>query len=554
MITNRWIMGRSVGVESKAVFQKTVKHLFRYLHDARRLGENPLVREMLSDSPLRKKNDSGRAALEHIHELVRKGAEYCRDADLRLGNTNRARRQYAIITLHCLEGRPIEQVAAELSISTNYCYRERAQICARVACYISEHFEPSFDYLAELDEFRLSLDRIVRNAGSTDKKVTLRNCERLASGAESKEQKTEALCELAALLLEFEDFKQAAATISYAKAINSEYAEEKPEFSAVIAKARVGLMEAKLAQYSGAALLAVQLSEETVLSLQPIQKNARTSLQKLYVESLYQLSTALWDTGQGGRSHSVLTEAEAGLRLTPSTALALRAGVMTDVWRMRNRLVVSARPYPFWQRIRGLGSAFEMAYGAGLIFQAAEALAGLAELHAFARNDGTALETGQLAISLSNQLPSLALRAAVVTDVATALRRTRHREYAMSLFSLAQSLKVDTRLQRTLAAFLLAEQALSLGEFRKAWSMALAGAQAFPNSAIAMDFHSLAAVAAHELGMKRDADTIIGRTIEQCATHGDAALLARYCSIGAQITGDPRLATRAKELSGLLSA
>ena len=75
------------------------------------------------------------------------GAAYCRDADLAAGKEERALRQHAIVSQQCLEQRPIRDVAARLGISYYHCYRQRAEICRRVARYICERDDaPSLEF------------------------------------------------------------------------------------------------------------------------------------------------------------------------------------------------------------------------------------------------------------------------------------------------------------------------------------------------------------------------------------------------------------------------
>jgi hypothetical protein len=67
-------------------FNRTVKHLFRHLHEPHALRRNRLVQHFFEATRgSGSKKTYERAALERIHELVRLGAAYCRDADLAAG-------------------------------------------------------------------------------------------------------------------------------------------------------------------------------------------------------------------------------------------------------------------------------------------------------------------------------------------------------------------------------------------------------------------------------------------------------------------------------------
>jgi hypothetical protein len=401
--------GRGRTVETGVAFATAVKHLFKHLHDARALSRNLLVRHIFDDTSIAGTGASrDRAVLSRVLQLVRQGADYCRDADLMAGNRERGLRQHAIVTLQCLEQRPIQQVAAELGISLNYCYRERADICRRVALYVSEHGDlpAALDYVAELDQFHLRLDSILRGVNAAGKDRTLRECEDLTSSAASAQDKVEALCAIASLSLDFEDPKRASAAISSANALCDKQMPQSPSPSWESAKARVSFMGSKVANYRGNMTRACRLAEEAVQRIQTIQADASVSVKELYTESLYELAGTLWNTGNLERGYDVMAEAEASLRHIRSSSFQLRTQIMGVVWKMRNRLLMNPKAWrPLWQRIRGLASTFEMAYGSGLVFQAADALVGLTELHTFSGNDSDALRTGKLAVALAKELP-----------------------------------------------------------------------------------------------------------------------------------------------------
>jgi hypothetical protein len=549
--------GGERAVASSVAFPKAVKHLFKHLHDARALSRNLLVRHIFDDTSIAGTGATrDRAVLSRVLQLVRQGADYCRDADLMAGNRERGLRQHAIITLQCLDQRPIQQVAAELEISNNYCYRERADICRRVALYVCEHSDlpAALDHVAELDHFHLRLDSILRNAKTIDKNRTLRACEDLISSAPSPRDKVEALCAIASLSLDFEDPRRASTAISSANGLCDKHMPQSPSPSWDSAKARASLMGSKVANYRGNMSRATRLAEEAVQRLQPIQANASVSVKELYTETLYELGGTLWNTGNLERGYDVMTEAEATLRYVRSTSIELRTQVMSVIWKMRNRLLLNPTAWhPLWQRLRGLASTFEIAYGGGLMFQAAEALVGLTELHVFAGNESDALRTGQLAVSLAKELPTPTLQAKIVIDVATRLQWTRHREYAMSLVSVAERLNANDAYCSESLTCVAIERALMLRNFRGAWEIANASRET-SYSHLSLRRLAMAATAAHALGWQRRARAIIEKVIPKCEALGDARLLSEVYQRGANITGSARLSRLAKKLADLLAA
>jgi len=191
-------------------FNVAAKHLFRHLHEPRALRRNPLVRHFFESPAI---DGLGhvreRAALDRIHNLVRQGAEHCRDADLMAGKDEFAARQYAIVT-QCLEQRPIREIAAALGISYQYCYRERAKICRRVARYICECSDAAAPgYLPELNEFQILMDRTIHRAAFAEMSAAFRECDDLIRVAPSAQQKIEALRTSAFISIGFGNIKRA---------------------------------------------------------------------------------------------------------------------------------------------------------------------------------------------------------------------------------------------------------------------------------------------------------------------------------------------------------
>jgi hypothetical protein len=124
----------------------------------------------------------------------------------------------------------------------------------------------------------------------------------------------------------------------------------------------------------------------------------------------------------------------------------------------------------------------------------------------------------------------------------------------MSLVSDAEKLSANDAYYSEYMSCLAIERALGLRKFQDAWTIATAASYDKAYSGLRMRKQAMAALAAHELGWKRQARNLIQRTIHQCELRGDAVILKEVCSIGAAVTGDARLKERAKELGQLLTA
>lgn len=103
---------------STASFKVAAKHLFRHLHDPHALKTNAIVRHLFADAAatgLCHVPDG--AVLDRIHQLIRQGADRCREADLLTSYDERAIRQHKIVMHQCLENRPIREVASQAAAS-----------------------------------------------------------------------------------------------------------------------------------------------------------------------------------------------------------------------------------------------------------------------------------------------------------------------------------------------------------------------------------------------------------------------------------------------------
>ena len=396
-------------MELSAAFNVNVKHLFRHLHEPHIIRKNPLVRHIFEDPAIGGLGAAReRAVLDRIHELVRQGAELCRNADLSAGKEERAIRQHAIVILQCLERQPIREVAKALAISYQYCYRERAKICRRLARYIYQHREASaFDYLVELDEFQLLTDHAMRQSVFADRDRAFNECDHLVSVAPSPQRKIQALRTSTYVSLHFGDVERAESAYAAAQALGATHAASRPSPLDDVALACIDLMASKLASYRANTVRALSMARLAKLRLEPLQANAAAPARELYVESLYELGAAFCGHSDLESAHDCLASAEANLHHVRTTSLQLRARIMVGIWKLRSHLLMNSKGmFPFWQRLKGLAAAFEQAYAAGLLSQAATALVTLAENHAFAGNDAEALRAGRFAVLLASQQSS----------------------------------------------------------------------------------------------------------------------------------------------------
>jgi hypothetical protein len=544
-------------MHSDASFRAAAKHLFRHLHEARALRKNLLVRQFFANSQAAAPGRSReRVALERIHALVRRGADDCRDADLSSGKGDRGVRQHAIITLQCLERRPIEEVAAQLSISPRHCYRERAEICRRVARYIREKSDaPGLNYLNELDEFRFLMDRALRRAAIGDAKAAFDEYDELIRIAPSAPRKIEALRTSALVSIDFGNIERAENAYALAVAL---YNEEPPTAAyplGNVAQACIDLMASKIAYYRANTARALRMAQRAAATLAQVQANAAGYVRELYVESLYELGTAFCNFGNLERGYDCIADAEARMPDVRTASSRLRTRITVAVWKLRNYLLLSSKSwYPSHQRLQGLTMALEQAYASGSIPEATAALDALTEHHSLTGNDDEAWRVAHLAVSIAKQQSSERIQVQLAIRVALKLLTTQYWDEAVGLLPDQGRLEHCDAYHRELASYFAAERALRLHLYADAWKLANEESDRREYAALTVSRRLVAACAAHALERRREARSLIEMTIPAAERLGSAPTLRDAYRAAATVMRDAGFRRRAKEITDLLTA
>jgi hypothetical protein len=544
-------------LDSDAPFDEVARHLFRHLHDPRALRKNRLVRRFFEDSAI---GGVGivreRAVLNRIHNLVREGADRCRDADLVEGKDDRAFREHAIIALQCIERRPIQEVAASLGISQPHCYRERAAICLRVARYIAEHHEaPALEYFPEIDEFRFLIDRAGHRAALGDVNGSLREYDDLVRSAPSAQQKIEALRGIVSVSVQFGNVARAESAHAQARTLWAEQLTTDSSVARDVARACIDLIEMDLASNGGDATRALRAAESAVLRLEPIQAKTSGHVNDLYLESVFDVGAGLANLGKLEAGYDFVSRAE-GLSRDRRASPPLRSWVVVEACRLRNRLLTSSTHWrPSSQRLKSLAAAFDLAYTSGALIGSVAALVGITEHHAVSGRDVEALHAARSAVLLAKQHQSERVVAHTSMSVVLQLLQTRcWRDGVALLPSEAQQGAADGRYQDVIS-YCVAARAFRMRAFDDAWTLAQSQIERgdyYP--ALAVRMRLIAASAAHELQRSREARALIEQTVEAAEKQGYAPLLRDTYGAAAKITGNPRFRHQASELARLVSA
>jgi hypothetical protein len=210
---------------------------------------------------------------------------------------------------------------------------------------------------------------------------------------------------------------------------------------------------------------------------------------------------------------------------------------------------------PFLATFKGLTTAFELAYGSGMLSEAADVLSDLTRVHALAGNDAEALRAGRSAIRLSKQLANSVREAEISISVAIDLLWTGNWKYAAPLMPAREDLACsDPANVADMTSYLGAVCALRSRNFSEAWTTASKDASRSKSPVWVVRSQLVAALAAHELGWRREAQSLIQASIPQAETLASAATLKQAYSVAARVTADTKFARKAKELTKLIVA
>lgn len=537
-------------------FARSTKHLFRYLHNAKQLRRNPIVRRFFDDPTIGGFGAArDRAVLARIHRVVREAADYYRDTNLRAGERDGALRQHTIVMQQCFGGASVSVVATELGISANLCYRERAQICRRIAGHLLSYSgAPALQYFPDIDPFDIQVERVVRIATCGEMAASLHACDALIQAAESIEQRLHALCVSASVHLHFGSSNRARRALDEAKRSSRRRGSDAPSPLWPLTLAQIANAEAQLAHFLGHTWNAVELAQSATDRLREIVAVGPESAYDLYAECLNFLAGALWNLGDTERAYDAFVDAETSLRHARRPERITHA-VMVQAWRVRNRLLTSSKTwYPAWRRIQALQHTFEGAYRSGATIQAIEALEGLTEIYTFGGNGTEALRNGRLALTLAYQQPSPIVRSQTLLTVAQLLLRTHHAEYALALLADAErSNRGDAVLRRRLSC-IVAERAIHLGRFDEAWQLATAQAPLEAPAELGLRKRIVAVQSAYALGWLPQAASDVEVLIPLAERFGSAPVLVDAYAIAARVTSKREFSKKATEIINLLAA
>jgi hypothetical protein len=519
--------------------ERSAKHLFRHLHDVSALRKNPIARSYCQ------------MGLQHLHAAVRTAAEQCRDDELRDGHDERAARQYSIVALHCLERRALREVASRLGVSVRQCYRDRAEICGRIAAILSRREAGISEMVPRVDEFQHALINAFRRAALGDTHRALRDCDGLARNAGLLARKLQAVRAGISILTDSGAVDRAPSALRHAEWLWA--AAPANERQSPVSQAAMALLRWQLAYLSAESATALEQSETAVRLLRSSSMPRSAIARDMLLEGLYACGTARCNAGdmQGGYDSFVTAESEIGDDY--SVLFTTRARLKVTTWKLRCSLLTSATAWrPLFERTKGLTDAFNEAYGTGDFAAAITALDAMTQQYVTAGNDDEAFRAANLALVIAEQQSSERVKSQLAIRLALKLLPTPYAYQAAALAARAKAKACDGY-HRQLISYFRLEHALSTRKYAEAFRLANEESDGKEYAALTVHRNLVKASAAQALGRRHLARVTIEAAVPAAERLSSAHTLIDAYRVAAKITGESRFRRQARDIARLFA-
>lgn len=532
-------------------FNAAVKHLFRHFQDPKRLETNPIVSHLF-----RMPTDGSRIPinatqrLSKLHVLVREAAECCRDDDLAAGKALRANRQFAVLTLQYFDAIPIDQIAKRLGISIKHCYRERAEICRRIALYLYKRSPTALSERNE-DGFYFLLNRL-SDINIHEPRAAVQACHYLERSAHSAQQKIDALHVGIAWSLNVGDHASAQSAYLRAVRIYDEHLAPAPVELQRTAQASIKISAWRLANHLGQDAQAREEVEAAIGILEHLPTPQTTYAKEFWIDAYVDLAVTLWGVGNLAGAYDALSRALSRTDQIPRSS-PLRFRVNASFWKFQNYLLLAKQHlHTAEARLEGLQGVLKQAYESGSLWEAIHTLIALIECHVFARQENRALQSARAALALIAKIPDPVMRMEVSIDVGQRLLSTKFWRHALNLLPRGGRIRrMDDYRQHALDhAYALI--ALKRGDFQTAWEQSKDACTG--RSTLDLRYQLIAATSAHRLGRERVAREASARAVLTAERLGAVPLLRDTYEVVAEVRNDGRYARRAQEMMRMVIA
>lgn len=302
-------------------FDVAVRHLFHHLDDAGALRHNPLV-SRLFEAPdgARARIADVRATVELVQRLIWDSARHCCDADLADQQNERAFRQSSILRGCYSEKKSMPEIAEQLGISIRQCYRERAEICRRVAGLVVA-YEPARSIVRRtISELGFEMEQAAASAEAGHLPLAIESYGRISRSAGSMHARIDCLCRRAEVEIDSGALSVARATLADARALLAAHSATLAKTAAAASTSHLQFVESRLAWSNGEFPNAKELLGRARAPLERIYRTAGSRVRDLYfnllIESIYRLNTG----GQFAQAQECLQAASEAVSGSQSVA------------------------------------------------------------------------------------------------------------------------------------------------------------------------------------------------------------------------------------------
>ena len=538
-------------VDPNESFDVAARHLFRHLGDARQLSRNPLVRRFFgSDEPERFTPAKERAALTLVRELVVRATERYWGATPESSVPREAAyRRHTIVMSHCLEGRLLGEVAAELGISIRQCYRERSDAMHRIAEYVGSYEDcQRTDVLPLLDAFHLRMDRAACRAEVGDLDQALRDFDHIVAADPSREHKIEALCKRAETSLDCGDFQACEAAIARAWDL-ARMGSLAPDAAA---ETRIHLVESKLCWSTGRFDDDSRALEGSLHSIEPILLGADDRVKELHAEILLEFCGRYRTRGEFAHAHERLLGVEATLASVRVPTPQRRFDAMMESWSLGAKHVqfegAGTKRLSRYESLVELAALARSFTSPKRSIRLAEAFM---QYHADAGDQVSAWDWARRAVGLAEELANRQLLADVQLVLADWISVTPQKALAARLLQSAEGKFPKGGPDWILLHGLQAEYALQTHQYGEAIARATEVERAIErmgNVRFQAAARTTIALAAHALGKRREANEQVHSALEVIDDYGTPWTRLSTYRAAATITGDRRHRRRLREI------
>jgi hypothetical protein len=531
-------------------FEAAVKHLFKHFRDPARLRSNPIVRGLFGKLPSVTSNDD---VIRQLHAAVAYLAKRYREEDLAAGKWERAVRQFEIVRLQCIEGKPISDTAIALGISARHCYRERAEICRRLGRGLLELHQQNVTTVVQEDGFYILLDSLM-NTESLEQPGGLHALKYLQQTAVAPHHKILAMHLAATMLLDCRDYDEAQAESGRAAQLCEEYALSVPSDVLEMIHTSTELLATRFAWVRGDAKGFYRAASAAVRFAEKIPATDRPFSWSLQTKAHFNLSAARWGLGELEASYDSLMRA----RLLSERLLArdaMQVTLDTNLWKLRTCLSTTrVGGFSFQARVDGLKATYARAHQLGFHEQAKEALVILAECQVFAGRERDAIHTAAVAMAIAKETGSQVVDAETRIDFAIRLLQTNLWRQALALLPSKEAVLGISYYYQALMGLAMALAALRAAEFELAREMIQADNDDSGWPTLGLRRQIVAAHSTYSLGQVNNAREHTANIVETAEQLGSAPILLEALSLAATVFQERRYGSRAAEIARILAA